>query len=108
MIFFETNLFLLSHRQVLVLKIGGTALIGGFSVGLMKRKPSFLEENEGKLNYCLRLWEKIEENSRKLFAKVKKILEAYIILFHIHENKVSSLKVLCSDVHIPHSYKNYD
>ena len=28
------------------------------------------------------------------------------ILFHIHENKVSSLKVLCSDVHIPHFYKN--
>ena len=44
-IFFETNLFLLSHRQVLVLKIGGTALIGGFPVGLMKRKPLFLEEN---------------------------------------------------------------
>ena len=44
-ILFETNLFLLSHRQVLVLKIGGTALIGGFSVGLMKRKPLFLEEN---------------------------------------------------------------
>ena len=41
----ETNLFLLSHRQVLVLKIGGTALMGGFSVGLKKRKPLFLEEN---------------------------------------------------------------
>ena len=44
-ILFETNLFLLSHRQVLVLKIGGTAFIGGFPVGLMKRKPLFLEEN---------------------------------------------------------------
>ena len=49
MIFYETNLFLLSHRQVLVLKIGGTALIGGFSVGLMKRKPLFLEDNCEKL-----------------------------------------------------------
>ena len=44
-IFYETNLFLLSHRHVLVLKIGGTALMGGFPVGLMKRKPLFLEEN---------------------------------------------------------------
>ena len=75
MIFFETNLFLLSHRQVLVLKIGGTALIGGFPVGLMKRKPLFLEEN------C--------ENSGKLLARVKKFLKVFInILFHIHENKV--------------------
>ena len=28
------------------------------------------------------------------------------ILLHIHENKVQSENVVCSDVHIPHSSKN--
>ena len=56
----ETNLFLLSHRQVLVLKIGGTALMGVFLWDWWRE------------NLCF--WKKIvkiEENSGKLFARVK-------------------------------------
>ena len=50
-------------------------------MGLMKRKPLFLEEN------C--------ENSGKLLARVKKFLKVFIIiLFHIYENKVWSLESL--------------
>ena len=62
----ETNLFLLSHRQVLVLKIGGTALMGVF----------LWDWRRENLCFCKKI-AKIEENSGKLLTWVKKFLEGF-------------------------------